>query len=59
MFGTQESVLITHTLETVIDRLAKQKRAKIAKAQQVSWRQREREGETEREHPEQTEEGKN
>ena len=35
LFGTQESVLITHTLETVIDRLAKQKRAKIAKAQQA------------------------
>ncbi len=36
MFGTQESVLITHTLETVIDRLARMKRAKNMKLQQVS-----------------------
>ena len=36
IFGTQESVLITHTLETVIDRLARMKRAKNMKFQQVN-----------------------
>ena len=50
VFGTQESILITHTLETVIHNLAKKKNSKVASERgRVRKKRGRREGKRDRE----------